>query len=117
MLLLTGTKPKGAHVHFHFRELYWLIVCFHAQFEILAVTYKAIYKQGSGYLKGPLAHLESAHWLRFSGAVELRPSPQIWNSLPREARQVLSLHPFRQYMVTEIFSRAFYSCCLAVTVF
>ena len=109
---LTGASYREPITHLS-QDLHWLPVRFRAQFKVLAVTYKALYSLGPGYLKDRIS-LYSPSW-RLKSAEEpllLVPlpaqaqlmgtrerafsvaAPRLWNSLPQEIRMAPSLLSF-----------------------
>lgn len=55
-----STKANGCQKYNHvtpvFRELHWLPIVFHAQFEAMIMTFKALKELGPGYLRTRLLH-------------------------------------------------------------
>ena len=108
------------------KQLHWLPVRFWALVKVLAMTYKALYGSGPGYLKDHILPYETASVLRSSGQAffSVPPTsqarlmgtrerafsvaaPKLWNSLPREARLAPSVLYFRMQAKTVLFQQAF----------
>ncbi|XP_062830654.1 uncharacterized protein LOC134297353 [Anolis carolinensis] len=109
-----------------FKELHWLPFIFRAQFKVQVITYKALNSLGPTYLRDRISPYEPARSLRSWGEALLSlppPSqsrlvgtrvrafsvvaPRLWNSLPREIRQVPTLLSFWKSLKTWLFQKAF----------
>lgn len=117
--------PRFAHITPYLKELHWQPVKFRVKFKILALTFQAICGLASLYLCELIRIKDdSCHHLRSSDELLLAvPSskslptlgdralqfaaPSLWNSLPKEIRQVQSLFSFKKQLKTFLFRAAY----------
>uniref|UniRef100_R4GD80 Reverse transcriptase domain-containing protein n=1 Tax=Anolis carolinensis TaxID=28377 RepID=R4GD80_ANOCA len=107
-------------------QLHWLPICYRAQFKVLVLTYKALNGSSPIYLSEHISSYEPARSLRSSGVALLSVppasearlvgtgdrafsvvAPGLWNTLPREMRQIPTLLGFKKTLKTWLCVQAF----------
>uniref|UniRef100_A0A803T4Q0 Reverse transcriptase domain-containing protein n=1 Tax=Anolis carolinensis TaxID=28377 RepID=A0A803T4Q0_ANOCA len=107
-------------------QLYWLPICYRAQFKVLVLTYKALNGSGPIYLFERISSYEPVRSLRSSGEALLSVppasqarlvgtrdrafsvvAPQLWNALPGDIRQAPTLLGFKRAVKTWLCAQAF----------
>ena len=114
-------KRKYDHITPSLRELHWLPVKHRSTFKIATLTHKLLQHHQPAYLYDLIQPYVPSRQLRSSDKGFLRvnrvnkttssaafrhSSPEIWNSLPQDIRDISSLTLFRRKLKTHLFAVA-----------
>ena len=114
-------QGRSCHASPLLYELHWIPVKYRIHYKILLVVYKCIHGIAPQYLVGLLRRYKPLEKLRSSRQLlleEMRPKreygrrafasvgPQLWNQLPEDLRNSVSLQIFKAKLKTFLFSKA-----------
>ena len=119
--LVTGTR-KFDHITPILKDLHWLPIKQRIKYKTLLLVFKSLNNLAPSYLKNKLT-LKSPNCLRSSNQKLLiiprkklksygdrsfsTAGPKLWNTLPKEMRQITSLESFKSRLKTYLFTEAF----------
>ena len=111
------------HVEPPLQDLHWLPVRFRIQFKVLLLVYKSLNGKGPAYLKellipyNPSCALRSAssnnlveprtHMKSYGDRAFCVMGPRLWNSLPSDVKDSVSVESFKRALKTHFFRLAF----------
>ena len=120
--ILTFT-PKYAHISNVLESLHWLPVTYRIEYKILLLCYKALNDLAPGYLKDLLVPYVPTRRLRSSDKALLSTkksrlvsfgdksfevaAPLLWNALPKDLRDSVSIDIFKRQLKTHLFQKAY----------
>ena len=120
--LVTRSKIRE-HITPILQELHWLPVKYRITFKLLLITFKILNNCAPGYLTILLESYNPSRTLRSASQNQLvvpRSStttygdsafsiaaPKLWNSLPVNLRETISIHLFKSKVKTHLFQEAF----------
>ena len=108
------------HITSILETLHWLPVRYRIEYNVVLMTFKALYLLAPIYIADLLQFYQPCRALRSSSDSLLTvhhygdhafciAAPHLWNSLPHEMRKCDSLHTFKRLLKTVLFKRAYYS--------
>ena len=125
---LVVMQGKFCHVTPVLHQLRWLTISFRINFKILLLTFKAIHGLAPSCINDlvKIKPLNSSYRLRSNDGILLShpnfktsttlgdrafvaSAPNLWNDLPLEIRMTKSVHTFKRFSKTHLFSKAFHS--------
>ena len=99
------------------KDLHWLPISYRIQYKILLLVYKCLNGMGPDYLSNMFHYANYNHliYLTEPGRVYThygersfqKVGPKLWNELPLEIKNCMSLDSFKVYLKTFLFKRAY----------
>ena len=108
------------HIYDHLgdtmKDLHWLPISYRIQYKILLLVYKCLNGMGPDYLSNMFHYANYNHfiylteprvYMHYGERSFQKVGPKLWNELPLEIKNCMSLDSFKVYLKTFLFKRAY----------
>lgn len=107
---------KYDHLGDTMKDLHWLPISYRIQYKILLLVYKCLNGMGPDYLSNMFHYANYNHliylteprvYTHYGERSFQKVGPKLWNELPLEIKNCMSLDSFKVYLKTFLFKRAY----------